>query len=326
MNVKAIDSVSSLNFEGKSRKSDKLKSENNYPQMDAPASHNAAKSMRNLLAGLMLVGAAAGTAPMMTSCADAEAFASSKSIAVAVVGCDCKHGTTIIRDTIHHRDTIIQTIIKPVNVREYPYHLADSLIAQGLNIGIPLDGPKPNGNDDVVFVGSKAHNRYDNILYETHVDSVETNRRQLSLVTKMIDLYDPKNTKTTWMKTNVTDVPGKGIKLDRYICKREEEPGDHEQYLWEYAGYEIRSNGGRGNKKGTNTVYDNAGNMIWKGEYTNDGCQAGAFMFGTLVYDENGNPYYDEDGNPETAYYDFDQAQMWSDYVDFKDIIVPDNN
>lgn len=323
MNVQAINSVSSLNFEGKSKKSQQKKSENNYPQMDSPASKSAAKSMRNLLTGLMILGASATGGSMMTSCAKAEAFAEAKSkIEVTVIGHDCKHDHTIIHDTIHHRDTIIETIIKPVNVKEYPVHLGDSLLAQGINIGIPLEGPKPG--DDVVFVGSKAFNRYDMKLYETHVDSIGTNKRQLSLVTKITDLYDSENPQTSWMKTNITDVPGKGIKLDRYVCDNPTEPNDHEQYMWNYAGYEVRSNGGRGNKPGVNTVYDNTGSLVWKGEYTNKGCEAGSFMFGTLVYDENGNPYLDDEGNPETALYDFNQAKMWSDKIKWVEVPNPE--
>ena len=66
------------------------------------------------------------------------------------------------------------------------------------NIGIPIDGPTPNGSgrDSVVYVGSKAHNRYDNVFYESMVDSVETNKRQLAVVTKVIDMYETDNPKT----------------------------------------------------------------------------------------------------------------------------------
>lgn len=401
MNVQAISSVSSPSFAGKAKKPENKKVENNRPQMDSPASKNSVNSMRSLIYGLMALGAAATGSSIVSSCAEAEAIANAQSsIEVTMVGHECKHGTTIIHDTIHHhhtdtivtppdtiyktdtivtppdtiyktdtivappdtiyktdtivtppdtiyktdtivtppdtiyvtdtiheRDTIvekvIETIIQPVNVKEYPIHLGDSLLAQGLNIGIPLDGPKPNG-DDVIFVGSKAYNRYDAKLYETKVDSIGTNKRQLSLVTKVIDLYDSENPRVTWMKTNITDVPGKGIKLERFVSNDPIEPGDHDQWKWNYAGYEIRSNGGRGNKPGVNTVYDNAGNLVWKGEYTNKGCAAGAFMFGTLVYDENGNPYRDEDGNPETASYDFNQAQMWSDKIKLVEVPNPE--
>lgn len=318
MQVNAINNVSSLRFEGKSKRNEN-KNNLDYPQMDSPASKDSAKAMKNLVYGLMLLGAAAGGGSMMTGCAEAEATA--KSVSVVVVGHNCNHDHTVIHDTIHDTDTIIETIIKPVVVKEYPYALGDSLIAQGLNIGIPLDGPKPN-SDDVAFVASKAFNRYDRKFYETQLDSVNTNREQLSLITKVVDLYDSKNPTTSWMKTLITDVPGKGIKFERYVSNSEKQPNPYE---WNYAGRsEIRSNGARGNKPGVNTVYDNAGNMIWKGEYKKGGEQLGQFLYGQIPVDENGNPYLDEDGKPEMVDYDFDQAKMWSERIQYKEIPNPD--
>lgn len=89
-----------------------------------------------------------------------------------------------------------------------------------MNIGIPIDGPKPDGSgtDSVAYVGSKAHNRYDNKFYESMVDSIDTNKRQLGVVTKVVDMYDDKNPKTSYMKAVINDVPGKGIKITRYVA------------------------------------------------------------------------------------------------------------
>lgn len=315
MNVTAINNLSLQNFEGKAKR--KNNKEISYPQQNSPASKNASKAMRNLLLGSILLGA---TTPALTSCEDIDVWAKADADAKAwVYGIGCNHehdkDTTVIRDTI--RDTIINTEFQPVYVREFPFHISDSLINQGLNIGVNLDGPAPAiDNNDVVFVASKAYNEYDNRFYETHVDSIGTNKNTLSLVTKIVDMYDPENPKTSWMKTNATDVPGKGIKLTRYVSPSATKP---EEYEWNYSGYEIRSNGARGDNKGKNIIYDNHGNMIWKGQYEK-GQNPGEFMYGTVVYDNNGNPYLDEDGNPEIAHYNFSKAKMWSDRVNIEEV------
>ena len=316
MDVKAINSV---NFTSRSnKKSYSQKPENIMPQHNTLGSTDYAKSMRNLILGLMALGATT----TMTSCDDAEAFASASASAsasaTAIVvggGNHCHHDTITVvdRDTIFQNDTIINTIIKPVLVREYPYHLADSLIAQGLNIGVKLDGPVPNGTDDVVFVGSKAHNRYDHKFYETMVDSIGTNERELALVTKVVDMYGDKP-KTYHMKTVVNDVPGKGIKLTRYVANTEKAPANDEQYLWNYAGYEIRTNY-RDGRQNVRSIFDNKNELVYRGNFER-GQEAGTFLYGSLIIDEEtGEPFYDEYGEPEFAQYDFDQAVMYSDYA-----------
>ena len=74
----------------------------------------------------------------------------------------------------------------------------------------------------------------------------------------------------------------------------------------------IVSNGARGNKPGVNTIYDKDGNMIWQGQLTR-GQKAGAFMYGTLALDENGEVYRDpETGEPELINYDFDNTKIWT--------------
>ena len=313
MNVKAINNVSFVNFEGKTKKQQNKKHETNYPQQTDPASKNSARALRNMMYGLMLLGATAG-AGSLTSCEKAEAYAEASADAYAWViggGCDNKKDTVVIHDTI------INTIIKPVYIEEYPFHLADSLIRQGLNIGIELDGPVPEDqNNDVAFVASRAHNRYDDKYYETQVDSVGTNKNRLALVTKILDFYeDPENPKVSWMRTEVSDVPGKGIKLTRYTSNSVAKP---EEWQWNYAGYEVRTNN-RNGQTNTKSVFDNNDELIWQGEYRK-GENPGTFMYGTFVYDENGNPYLDEDGNPQKAYYDFDKGKMWSDRVEFEKI------
>lgn len=327
MEVQAINSTNVLSFEGQAKKHKKQKQQiqNNYPQQTTPASTNASKAMRNLTLGLMALGATAGT---LSSCgpddviASASSSSSSSSSASANayinIGGGCHHDTiTIIKpDTIHETDTIIHTVIKPVHVKDYPFHLADSLIAQGINIGIPVDGPEPDGSgrDSVAYVGSKAHNRYDNKFYESMVDSVDTNKRQLGVVTKVVDMYDDKNPKTSYMKAVINDVSGKGIKITRYVADTAKKPEDDEQYLYSYAGYEIRSNG-RNGQRNIRSIFDKNNNLIYQGDYEK-GEEPGTFLYGAIIYDpETGEPYYDENGNPEFAQYDFDQAVIYSDYA-----------
>ena len=327
MEVQAINSTNVLSFEGQAKKHKKQKQQiqNNYPQQTTPASTNASKAMRNLTLGLMALGATAGT---LSSCgpddviASASSSSSSSSSASANayinIGGGCHHDTiTIIKpDTIHETDTIIHTVIKPVHVKDYPFHLADSLIAQGINIGIHVDGPEPDGSgrDSVAYVGSKAHNRYDNKFYESMVDSVDTNKRQLGVVTKVVDMYDDKNPKTSYMKAVINDVPGKGIKITRYVADTAKKPEDDEQYLYSYAGYEIRSNG-RNGQRNIRSIFDKNNNLIYQGDYEK-GEEPGTFLYGAIIYDpETGEPYYDENGNPEFAQYDFDQAVIYSDYA-----------
>lgn len=177
-------------------------------------------------------------------------------------------------------------------------------------------GPVPDGSglDSVVYVGSKAHNRYDNKFYESMVDSIGTNKRELAVVTKVLDLYDSKNPKTTYLKSVVADVPGKGIKITRYVANTDKKPEDDEQYLWNYAGYEVRTNG-RDRKQNIRSIFDNNNNLVYRGNYEK-GTSAGSFLYGALILDEEtGEPIYDENGNPEFAQYDFDQAVVYSDYA-----------
>ncbi len=318
MEIKAINALSFNGTNNTKNVRNKQQKEFNNPNKVYQTSPEAAKAMRNLIYGLMILGAAGAT----SSCEDLEVSASasaSSSASAIAIGNNCDHHDTITiikTDTIHDTDTIINTEIKPIYIKDYPFHLGDSLIAQGMNINIPIDGPIPNGTgrDSVVYVGSKAHNRYDNKYYESMVDSIGTNRRELAIVSKIVDLYDSKNPKTTYMKSVVTDVPGKGIKITRYVADTPKKPGDNEQYLWNYAGYEIRTNG-RDHKQNIRYIFDNQNNLLFRGNYEK-GQEAGTFMYGSLIFDpETGAPVYDEDGNLEFAKYNFDQAVVYSDYA-----------
>lgn len=235
--------------------------------------------------------------------------------------------TVEIPKYIVERDTIIKTVIQPINVKDAPWNVIDSLIAQGQNIGVPLEGPTPGsvGNNHVLFLGSRAYNEYDYKLYETQLDSIGTNgdgngNGTLSLVTKITDNY--KN-EVSYMKTDVVIVPGRGLKLTRYVMSEAQASGSKknsgtglpasDNWNWTYAGYEIRTNN-RDGRTNTVTTFDKYGRQLGGKEYIR-GQQMGDFLYGTYIYDENGNPYTDDNGQPEKAYYDFSKAKMWSTEV-----------
>ena len=321
MQVKAIDNLSLMNFEGgiKKRQNKKV----SYPQMDAPASQSSSKAMRNLILGLMALGATASCTKVDIEYDEpptAEAYATSWAWACGGVA---KNDTTVIRDTINHRDTTINTVIEPRTFKEYPFHIADSLIRQGLNIGIPLEGPEPKDvNNNVVFLAAKAHNRYDNKFYEIHAQDKGTNGEVLTTITKCLDLYDSKHPKTQWIKTEVDDLPGEGIRLTRYVSNSEADPNKNTR--WNYAGYEVRTNN-RNGRTNSIKIYDKDDRLVGerKGEYLR-GQEAGTFMFGTVCYDDDGYPFIDpDDGQVVWTYYDFDQAKMWSEKVNLAE--VPDS-
>lgn len=304
MNVKAINSVSSLGFEGRTKKSEHKKTEHNYPQNNEVISKNGAKAMRAAI--LIPVAAAAGITGL-TSC---EPLIGTESFSHADAWAYCLgnpnkpiiiRDTTILHDTITKHDTIVNTEIKPIYLNGYPENISDSIIAQGVNIGVPVEG-------EGVYIGSKAHNRYDNKFYESQVDSTGTNNHQMAIVTKITDMYSQNNPKTSWQRSVVNDVPGRGIRIDRYVANTGSRKP--EAYEYNYAGYEIRSNGKNG-QKNTKYIFDSNNKLIWKGEYIK-GEDVGTFLYGTVVTDKNGNPYLDENGKPEVAQYDFDKAKMWA--------------
>ena len=308
MEVKAISSANALNFEGKAQKHNtkhRPVNNNNHSQV---TSNDGGKAMRNMMLGLMALGATAGTLASCEKDVFAEANSSSSSSSSATANAHIEIG-----GGCDHHDTIITTIPEYIYVKDYPFNIGDSLIAQGQNIGIPIDGPVPDGSgqDSVVYVGSKAHNRYDDKFYESFVDSVGTNKRTLAVVTKVIDKY---NDKTYYMKSEINDVPGKGIKITRYVADTAKKPDDDEQYLWNYAGYEVRSNG-RDGKQNIRSIFDNNNDLVYRGNYEK-GQNEGTFLYGSIIIDEEtGEPVYDEDGNIEFAQYDFDQSVIYSDYA-----------
>ena len=294
MEIKAINT---LNFKGSNHhkiNDKKQPIENDYPQMDAPAGQSTAKAMRDLTLGLMALGATVGTLSSCDAEASASASASSSATAVAIGG-GC-----------NHRDTII----KPIIVKDYPFNIGDSLISQGMNIGIDPDGPIPDGKNNAVYMASTAHNRYDNKIYKSSVDSIGTNKKELAIISEVDDLYDDNNPKKSYMKTIVSDVPGRGIKLMRYVANTDRKP---QEYEWNYAGYEIRTNG-RDGKRNIRSVFDKNNRLVVRGDIER-GQEKGTFMYGSVIYDDDGSIIKNDKGEPEFAQYDFDNAKVYSDYA-----------
>ncbi len=300
MDVKAVNSVSlQQSFEGKSKRKEN-KNNAEYPQMDRPASKKASKAMRDTAMGLMLLGAAAGgMSTGLTSCVKAEAWAEANAWAWGWIinnGCNCKP------------DTIFQT----TPIRDVNWAVNDSIKNQFINIGSEVDGPVDG--DNVLLVSGTFRNRYDNKVTDFQVDSVGCNSRQMMYVSKVTDLYDPNNPKKEWWQVTAQDVKGKGIKYTFSTTNSEEKP-EPWQYDQKYS--IIVSNGARGGKPGINTIYDKDGQMIWQGQLAK-GQQPGAFTYGVLALDENGEVYVDpETGKPEMIDYDYDNCKIFTREVDW---------
>lgn len=295
MDVKAVSNVSlQQSFEGKSKRKEH-KNNAEYPQMDRPASPKAAKAMRNTAMGLLMLSAG------LSSCVEVDTWAKA----------DAKSWAWVINNNDNKPDTIFQT----VPIKEVNFAINDSIIHQFKNIGAEIDGPLPRDGKNVILVSGTFRNRYDNKVIDFQVDSAGSTSQQNVYISKITDLYDPKNPKKQWVQTIAKDVPGKGIKYEFYTANSKEKP---QGWQWNQSYSIIVSNGARGNKPGVNTIYDRDGNMIWKGQLTK-GQQAGTFMYGVIALDEDGQPYIDpETGKPELVDYDFDNAKIWTREVEYR--------
>ncbi|MBO6088326.1 hypothetical protein J6P92_08295 [bacterium] len=240
-------------------------------------------------------------------------------------------------------DTVYQTKVDSLHFKEYPFHIADSLIAHGLNNGFKLNGPKPkeNGNN-VVFLASVCYNRYDHALYQTYaVDDEQANTGKMATlitrVTQYYDNFDPTvtkdNPKISFIKQVVTDVPGQGIQFEnsKFFASRSE--ASNKDYIpdpfdprFMQSGKEIHTNLRNGTNRVTiiNPVRDKYGNVtgyekVWRGDFKK-GQLDQSFFFNTFARDENGDVYIDENTNqPEQINYDFTDGEMVSRAVEWQE-------
>ena len=349
MEVKAIQGLSLTTQQSESLKKSKNNSVNNYAQMDNVMSKNAAEAIKNNSmisfgerkkshTGRNIVAAAAlaaMTAGSMQSCKEFEGCIDcGKSPIYVICGCnDSKTDTirTVIHDTIPgERDTIYVTKIDSVHFDDYPFHIADSLIAHCQNNGFKIDGPIPLSKDNhVVFLASACYNKYDQKLYQTYaVDDRGANTDKMAtLITRVTDLYDKNNPRVSYIKSVVTDVPGKGIQFENstisenQVRSSERKDGNYLPDAFDYrfmqSGKEIHTN----LRNGTNRVVilNSKGEEEWRGDFKK-GQLNQTFFFNTFARDPETNEiYYDDDGNPEMINYDFEQGKAISKYVTYKE-------
>lgn len=276
----------------------------------APVSKKTANALRNaFMAGVMAASVAGGMT--LTSC-EKEELAYAKANASAWVINNWGWGKP---------DTIFP--MKPIP--EIDFALNDSLIAQGLNIGAEINGPRPEAGKNVILVSYSARNDWDNIKYDGQIEvdknnkEKSTNEKQLSYISRVTNNYDPKNVKYSWRKTLITDVPGKGIKFKCFVAddNSAQVPTKNQ---WKLAYTEIRSNGARGGKPGVNTIYDGDGNMIWKGEYKKGKLDRTCFVTQLAVDPNTHEVVFDpETGEPQFDNHNFDNLVMNTREVSLQD-------
>lgn len=310
MNIQAINGINSISKRASVSfgQLHKVKPEDIQSE-ELPQGGGAARKMRLTLftaLGLGFGALALGT----SSCVKnpyAIAITNSDAEATAKV-CGRPHIDTVYvqhYDTIHDTvlvDTII-TKIEPVYVKDYPFHIADSLIRQGMNIGVPLDGPTPrNINNDVIFVNSRAFSCYDNYHYTTMLDKNGTNKDCLSLITKATDVYHDDNPQNYWIRTRVYDDPGVGLYFVREIAYGDKEPKPSD--FKTFGTSEHRTNLHNGSNK--YTKYNSDGTVKRTGYYR----ESPMGLSGTFT-DDADVPY----ANPTVTSYNFNQSRMESENV-----------
>jgi len=365
MEVNAINATSQVGFQGLFGKSKKSENKNNasYPQMDAPASKSTSNAMRAATFATLLAAAGAGA---LSSCSKddfikSEAWSASVADALASVYYEpvipdpiIIHDTITKRDTVEvpgphvvdtiyvpkighdtvyvpkyitEHDTIVQTKIQPVNVKDAPWKIMKIMAEQHTDLGIPIVGPAPrHDNDSILFMGSTAYNEYDCKLYQTQLDSVETTKNTLSLVTRVTDYYKGfDKPKVSYIKTTVVEAPGRGLKIDKSVMSEEKakrygfdrtdcELPSSAHYGWVPVGSEEQRSNNDG-KTVSVTRFDSQGNELECRDELIKGVEEGTFLYGKHIYDANNKVYRDDDGNPEKAYYDFSNAKAYTTKV-----------
>ena len=356
MEVKAIQGLSLSNQSaGSLKKSNNASAVQSYAQMDAPMSKSAAEAIknnsmvsfgekhkshktRNIVAAAALAAAVASCDPIkVESDSWSDSWADAHAWAWSISDCSCNHKPDTIRTVVHDTipgdtvylpgDTTYITKIDTLHFKDYPFHIADSIIAHGINNGFEINGPIPSSNNnDVVFLAGSFYNKYDQKLYQMYAvdDEDANNNKMATLITRVTDLYDRKNPKVSYVKSVVTDVPGKGIQFEYSqipegkVSSVEAKDGDYLPSPFDYrfmqAGKEIHTN----LRNGTNRVIilDKNGDEEWRGDFKK-GQLDNTFFFQTFARDDDGNVYYDDDGNPEMIKYDFEQGKMISRKVEW---------
>lgn len=369
MEVSKINGLSEINFTGRKHRHPKKSDSVSYPQMDAPASKQAANGMKYLLYGTMAVGATGA----MVGCKDKHDVIDDlieyalkpsyyRPIDNGIITDDTYinfNDTNIVAKTEYYKDTIFtkqvdsitgevtyipeivtkkrdvnDTIInqtgttvtssfKPINLKEAAFEISDSLIDQGMTLGIPVVGPtsQTSSKNKILLIGAKAYNETNHKLYETQIDSAETSDAILTFYTKITD-FDEKDPakQVSYMKTMAFDMNGQGIRLERFVKGENKDKNcncaDVPDWAWNSAGGETRMNNHDGSVRVL--VTDKYGQPL-NGEYGKivKGNDLGSFLFGSYMYENNGNPCYDcSKGAPVKVDYQFSQAKLYTTEVE----------
>lgn len=224
-----------------------------------------------------------------------------------------------VSDTIiNKKDTTVNSKFTPINVKNAAFDISNQLVNQGLNLGIPLVGPQPNSSaNKVLLLAAKAYNESNRSLYETKLDSAGTDKSILTFYTKITNFAEKdKSKQVSFIKTMAFADNDGSIRLERFVrsddtnndCDCPKSP----EWIWNYAGGETRKNNADGSVR--IIVNDKTGHAL-NGEYGEivKGNTLGSFLFGTYVYDNNGNPCYTcATGTPKKVIYNFTDAKMYT--------------
>ena len=254
MEVKAIQGLSLINQNaGSLKKSDNHSALQNYAQMDAPMSKNAAEAIKNnsmisfgerkrshAMRNAMATAATAMVIGSMTSCKTIEDGCNSCKPTIYVNCNECD------KDTTKH-DSI------PDPVKPFKYHIPDSLTAHFTEIGGALYGKLPaDSNNHHIFSSGTFYNEYDNHLYETKAlkGRNSNNSNEVVLLTKVTDKYVRNNPKVSYVLSYVKPLYGIGMNFENYEISADELTGksdvpEKSDSRWKYVGTEVhvRKNG-----------------------------------------------------------------------------------
>lgn len=247
MEVKAIQGLSLMNQTGSLKKSDNHSAVQNYAQMDAPMSKNAAEAIKNnsmVSFGERKNGKSMKDAAMATA-ATAMILGSLNSCKVIEDGCNtCKPNIYV---NCNKCDEKPDTTNKPSDpAKPLNYHITDSLTAHLIEIGGIVTGSLPkDSNNHVVFRSGKFYNEYDNHLYETEaIKGRGNNKEQVTLITKVTDKYNRNNPKVSYVKSIVKPLYGVGMNFENYEISNDKLGGNssspkENDSRWEYTGTEV---------------------------------------------------------------------------------------
>ena len=249
MEVKAIQGLSLMNQSaGSLKKSDNHSAVQNYAQMDAPMSKNAAEAVKNnsmVSFGQKKNSNAMRNAAMATA-ASALVLGSLNSCKTVEDGCNTCKPTIYVNCNECDKDTTKKDPT-PNPDKPFKYHIPDSLTAHFTEIGGTIFGTLPkDSNNHIIFRSGKFYNEYDQHLYETEVVKGRNsdNPNEVTLITKVTDKYDRNNPKVSYIKSIVKPLYGVGMNFENYEISADrlrngsDSPKSNDD-RWKYVGTEV---------------------------------------------------------------------------------------